>query len=321
MKLKTILSALAAVSLVSAGTFHPVKLGKADVIPNAYIVEYDDQVHHLQAHNSFKAHNVDYTVRGEYTVFNGASLSIFSGHDGEALSKMNGIKHVWPVVLVKLPKEWKSNKKPTDPEVVSLHTMTGVDKVHKKYKLTGKGIKIGVIDTGIDYTHPAFAASGAKVGCFGKNCRVKYGYDFVGDKYDGKNTPVPDKDPSDCQGHGTHVAGIIGANALNIKSGPKPPQPFVGVAPEVTLGSYRVFGCKGATATDVILAAMEKAFDDKMDLINMSLGGSSAYRYNPTAVLGDKLVARGMAVIAAAGNDGKDGVWMVTDTGLGDLGT
>lgn len=56
-------------------------------------------------------------------------------------------------------------------------------------------------------------------------------------------------------------------------------------------------------------------------VINMSLGGSSSYKSNPTAILADKLVARGMALAAGAGNEGTDGVWMVADTGLGDLGT
>ncbi|KAF8923686.1 hypothetical protein BGZ58_002656 [Dissophora ornata] len=123
----------------------------------------------------------------------------------------------------------------------------------------------------------------------------------------------------DCAGHGSHVAGIIGGNALNIKVSPKPPQPFVGVAPEVTFGAYRVFGCEGSSGDDVILSAMELAFNDGMDVINMSLGGGSSYKYNPTAVLADKLIARGMALAAAAGNDGADGVWMVSDSGLGDL--
>ncbi|KAF9366970.1 hypothetical protein BGX21_007976, partial [Mortierella sp. AD011] len=64
---------------------------------------------------------------------------------------------------------------------------------------------------------------------------------------------------------------------------------------------------------------MELAFNDGMDVINMSLGGGSSYKSNPTATLADKLIARGMALAGAAGNDGADGVWMVSDTGLGDL--
>ncbi|KAF9897850.1 hypothetical protein BX616_004879 [Lobosporangium transversale] len=50
----------------------------------------------------------------------------------------------------------------------------------------------------------------------------------------------------------------------------------------------------------------------------MSLGGGSAYKYNPTAILGEKLITHGMALIGAAGNDGSQGAWMVTDTGLGE---
>ncbi|KAG0373404.1 hypothetical protein BGX24_011750 [Mortierella sp. AD032] len=324
MKLTAIISALAAATLVSAGKFHPVEEGNADFIPNAYIIEYSDGIRRNAAHNSLKANKVDFKVRNEYNIFNGAALTVKSGHEGDALAKIPGIKNVWRVTLHKVPKVNKSTKKPTDPEVVSFHHMTGVDVLHKKHKLTGKGIKIGIIDTGVDYKHPAFAAPGANEGCFarnGKNCRVKYGWDFVGDDYTGSNTPKPDGDPMDCQGHGSHVAGIIGGNALNIKVSPKPPQPFVGVAPEVTFGAYRVFGCYGTSADDVILAAMELAFNEGMDVINMSLGGSSSYKSNPTAILADKLVARGMAFSAGAGNEGADGVWMVADTGLGDLGT
>ncbi|KAF9110612.1 hypothetical protein BGX30_007919, partial [Mortierella sp. GBA39] len=125
----------------------------------------------------------------------------------------------------------------------------------------------------------------------------------------------------DCQGHGSHVAGIVGGDARHITGAHAPPQPFVGVAPEVTLGAYRVFGCDGSSGTDVLLAAMEKAFNDGMNIINMSLGGGSSYKGNPTAALGDKLAKRGLTLIASAGNDGSEGVWMVGNTGLGDDST
>ena len=73
---------------------------------------------------------------------------------------------------------------------------------------------VAVIDSGIDYMHPALG------GGFGKGFRVAYGHDFVGDAYTGANEPTPDEDPRDCNdghggGHGTHVAGIIGAKEID----------------------------------------------------------------------------------------------------------
>ncbi|KAI1315506.1 hypothetical protein EDD11_000687 [Mortierella claussenii] len=322
MKITAILSALAAATIVSAGKFHDIGSTEVKTVNGGYIIEYQDGVKHNEAQNALKAHKVDYKIRNQYNIFNGAAITVNSKHSGKDIASLPGVKNVWPITLYSIPKIQKSTKKPTDPETASLHHMTGVDIVHKKYKLTGKGVKIGVIDTGIDYKHPAFAAKGADAGCFaryGKNCRVAHGWDFVGDDYTGANAPVPDSDPRDCNGHGSHVAGIIGGNALNIKVEPKPPQPWIGVAPDVTFGAYRVFGCNGSSGDDVILAAMELAFNDGMDVINMSLGGGSSYKYNPTALLADKLIARGMALAAAAGNDGSQGAWMVSDSGLGDL--
>ncbi|KAF9423317.1 hypothetical protein BGZ76_003668, partial [Entomortierella beljakovae] len=325
MKVSVILSTLAAATLVSAGKFHQVLSGKTNnIIPNGYIIEYESHITHDLAHQALKGHKVEYKVRNEYNIFNGASITVDSEHDGHAIASISGVKNVWLISTYTIPKIQKSKTKPTDPQAISDHIMTGVKDLHEKYKLTGKGVKIGVIDTGVDYKHPAFSAAGANAGCFaryGKNCRITHGWDFVGDDYTGLNTPVPDSDPMDCYGHGTHVAGIIGGNALNIKVSPKPPQPFVGVAPDVTFGAYRIFGCNGSSGDDVILAAMELAFNDGMDVINMSLGGGSSYKENPTAVLAEKLIVRGMALAGAAGNAGDSGVWMVSDTGLGDHAT
>jgi hypothetical protein len=85
--------------------------------------------------------------------------------------------------------------------------------------------------------------------------------------------PVPDPDPDDCNGHGTHVAGIVGANG-----------DVVGVAPEVTFGAYRVFGCEGSTTADIMIAAMERALADGMDVLNMSIGSAFQWPQYPTAV-------------------------------------
>ncbi|KAF9425410.1 hypothetical protein BGZ94_007561 [Podila epigama] len=268
MKISVILSTLAAAALVSAGKFHPLPKADTRHVPGGFIVEFQDDIPRTVAHNALNSKKVDYKVRNDYSVFNGAAISVNSKHDGNDIAAIPGVKNVWPITLHSIPKVVKSDKKANDPLTANLHQMTGVDIVHKKHKLTGKGIKVGIIDTGVDYKHPAFAAKGAKDGCFGrrgKNCRITHGWDFVGDAYDGFNQPKPDSDPMDCQGHGTHVAGIVGANALNIKSSPKPPQPFIGVAPEVSFGAYRIFGCDGQAGDDVIMAAMEMAFNDGMD--------------------------------------------------------
>jgi subtilisin family serine protease len=136
-------------------------------------------------------------------------------------------------------------------------------------------------------------------GCFGPKCRVFAGWDFVGDAYvGGKSVPVPDGDPRDCGGHGTHVAGIIGANDKT----------FVGVAPNVSFGAYRVFGCKGSTDNDIILAVLERALKDKMDIVNLSLGGDSSWSASPDAIVAERLSRRGLIVVAAMGNSAVKGL-------------
>ncbi len=85
----------------------------------------------------------------------------------------------------------------------------------------------------------------------------------------------PDLNPDDCGGHGTHVAGIIGAN--------DPDNGLKGVAPEVTFGAYRVFGCAGSTTADIMIEAMERALADGMQVLNMSIGSAYQWPQYPTA--------------------------------------
>ncbi|KAF8940137.1 peptidase S8/S53 domain-containing protein [Dissophora ornata] len=314
MKITSILCLIAAATLVSAGKFHPSEARPdVDIIPGAYIIEYHDGVDHTKANNYLNGKKgLSFKVRGQYSQFNGVSIQVKSGHTGEELAEIPGIKRVWPVERYQLPKANLSKEDLAQPYLTSAHTMTGVDYVQKTFKYTGKGIKVGIIDSGVDYTHPALG------GCFGKGCRVRYGWDFVGDDYDKAGVATQDADPRDtCNGHGTHVAGIIGADARKVGA----PQPFVGVAPEVTFGAYRIFSCAGSGSSDVIMLGMELAFNQGMNIINMSLGSGSAYRSTPIAVLADSLTARGLSVVASAGNDGADGAWSVSNAGLGALST
>lgn len=182
--------------------------------------------------------------------------------------------------------------------------MTGVDKVHAQ-GFDGKGIKIGVIDTGVDYNHPALG------GGFGAGFKVFTGYDFVGDNYNGVNDPVPDNDPDDnCRGHGTHVAGIIGANPGNEYK-------IKGVAYGAQLGAYRMFGCTGQATDDVIVKALLRAYEDGMHVLSLSLGSVAGWTETAAAVVASRIADAGRVVTIAAGNDGGMGSWYASSPGTG----
>lgn len=186
----------------------------------------------------------------------------------------------------------------------ALANRSGAAYAQKTLKLSGQGVKIAIVDTGIDYTHPWLG------GCFGKGCKVEFGYDFVGDDYGiGDAPPKPDDDPMDCAGHGTHCAGIA--------AGYDPAGIFRGVAPNATLGAYRVFGCTGSTGDDIILAALERAYLDGFDIINLSLGDDNGWANSPSANAPNLLTKLGVIIVAAAGNAGENGLFTVGSPSVG----
>ncbi|MCB0913155.1 MAG: S8 family serine peptidase, partial [Propionibacteriaceae bacterium] len=216
----------------------------------------------------------------------------------------------YPVYIIDLPE-----KKSSPQDVYSL-PMIGAD-VAQVSGYDGEGVKVGVIDTGIDYNHPDLGGSGTEGNNadFGLSApRVKYGWDFVGDDYDPEAGVGPTEDayPDDCNGHGTHVAGIIGAEGDPSTGG------VLGVAPKVTFGAYRVFGCEGSADTEVILAAMDKAAADGMDVVNMSLGSAfDTWPDYPDAAAADALTAAGTLVVASAGNSGDYGLFSTGSPAVG----
>lgn len=201
---------------------------------------------------------------------------------------------------------------------------------------TGQGVRVGIIDTGVDYLHRDFGGPGSgyssndptKLGDAPfPNAKVVGGWDFAGDDYDAgsdtpsKRSPRPDPDPMDCGGHGTHVAGIVGGFGVT-RAGNTFPGPFSlatplgdlaiapGVAPEVQIYALKVFGCSGSTA--LVAQALEWAADpngdgnpaDHLDIVNLSLGSDWGSNDDPDAVAANNAARLGILVVAAAGNAG-----------------
>ena len=256
-------------------------------------------------------------TRSYSKVWNGVAVKADDKHVNE-LVKAKGVKAVFPVLTSRRPKEPEGKDKKPSTDVSG--DLTGVPQARNKMGLTGKGVKIGIIDTGIDIDHPAFGGSGKPGSSKFPTKKVVAGYDFVGDKFDGNVTsrnydpnPVPDSVPDDCAGHGTHVASIAAGNDTAKK--------FKGIAPDAQLGAYKVFGCgkEAGTSGDVMLAAMERAAADGMDVVNMSMGTSfMSWPNYPTAVGADNMADSGIVVTASAGNSGTDGVFSTGAPSVGD---
>ena len=249
-----------------------------------------------------------YTERYAFdTLWNGLSIQASAAELGK-LSRMSSVKAVYPVAVVPVPEVSTL----ADPELATALAMTGADIAQSELGYNGAGIRVAVMDTGVDYDHPDLGSG------FGSSYRVVTGWDFVGDAYNAdatsslyNPTPVPDNDPDDCNGHGTHVAGIIGASAAD-------PNGVTGVAPGVTFGAYRVFGCSGSTTADIMIAAMERALADDMDVLNMSIGSAfMTWPQYPTAAASDRLVNKGMVVVASIGNSGANGLYSAGAPGIG----
>jgi minor extracellular serine protease Vpr len=177
---------------------------------------------------------------------------------------------------------------------------------------TGRGIKVAVLDSGIDYTHAALGGSGdpadyaandpaiIEPGTF-PTAKVVGGYDFVGDLWPNFGPEMPDPDPLDSGpggGHGTHVAHIIGGVG--------------GVAPNVDLYAVKVCSSVSTSCSGIaLIQGMEFAadpngdgrFNDRVHIINMSLGASYGQPFDDdlsTAV--ENATKLGILTVASAGN-------------------
>ena len=260
-----------------------------------------------------KAVGLKYTERYAYkSLFKGVSVRIAPTDVGK-LAGIASVSHVYPAHYYTLGPLTNA-----DPELATAIQMTGADLAQQE-GYTGKGVKVAIMDTGIDLDHPDLGGDGVAGGTH-VNSRVVSQWDFVGDAYNAdpesaSYDPVPNPDPvaDDCNGHGTHVAGIVGADKVSGANG------ALGVAPDVAFGAYRVFGCDGSVTDDVMLAAMERIKADGADVLNMSIGDAfNNWAGSPTAAASDALVDAGIVVVASIGNSGANGVYSAGAPGVGD---
>ncbi|HSU63266.1 MAG TPA: S8 family serine peptidase, partial [Burkholderiales bacterium] len=265
------------------------------------------------------------TVVANYqAAYNGIKVRIAADRTKE-LAALPGVVAVRPLQLMK-------------PDNIRGIPLIGTPAVWQNLGLHGEGVKIAIIDTGIDYTHANFGGPGTAAAYtaahanetlaadprfFGPSApRVKGGYDFVGDSYNADpNSPAyqpiphPDPNPLDCFGHGSHVAGTAAGSGVTSAgttyTGPYNASTLAtpgnfnvgpGVAPKADLYAVRVFGCAGST--DVVVDAIEWAVDNDMDVINMSLGSVFGSKDDPSAVASTNAAKAGVIVVASAGNSG-----------------
>jgi len=151
----------------------------------------------------------------------------------------------------------------------------GVD-IPRQEGFDGTGIKVAVIDTGVDYNHPDLYG-------WGPDGKVIGGYNFINEG----------KPPLDINGHGTQVAGVIAADG-EIK----------GVAPKVKILAYKVSEDGEGVSSDLIIRAINMAIDDGANIINISLGVNKTNSKISAAV--NNALDSGIFVVTAAGNDGPE---------------
>ena len=146
--------------------------------------------------------------------------------------------------------------------------------IPKNDGIDGAGIKIAVIDTGVDFNHPDLFG-------WGPDGKVIGGYNFIQEG----------QPPMDTNGHGTQVAGVIAADGE-----------LVGVAPKAKILAYKVSEDGEGVSSELIIRAIEKAIEDEADIINISLGVNRTNFKIESAV--NNALEKEIFVVTAAGNDG-----------------
>ncbi len=256
------------------------------------------------------------TVRYQFTYLTNSFSIETEFVNLEKIAKLEGVKSVFVMpVYNAIPSDETAN-----PNTAGASVMTGVNKVWDNLGFTGKGMKIAVIDTGLDLDHPSFAAEPettensltiadidavlenlnayAKRGTItGKtlyrSAKVPYAFNYV------DNSLTADHSADGQGDHGTHVAGIAAANAV---SGTE----VKGMAPDAQIIVMKVFGAAGGAYTDDIVAALEDAMTLGCDVVNASLGSPAGFTTTNTEIdlIYARLAEQDIVACISAGNEG-----------------
>ncbi len=261
----------------------------------------------------------DTTLQFEYdTVFTGFAVKTTAG-SLEDIKSIKGVKDAYIAEEYATP-----SGKPIKPNMLSSADMIFAKEASNDFKVAGDGMVIGVLDTGIDYGHEAFAedklngipvaitkssitnkvnnleldsekifksiySTSYNVTDVYQNLKVPYAYDYA----DNDLSPVPPK----TEDHGTHVAGTIAGNCKEFK----------GIAYNAQLMIFKVFSDNGGGCTDAsLIAALDDAVKLGVDVINMSLGSTSGFVKDENEALQqayDLVKAAGINLEVAAGNE------------------
>ncbi|WP_060678296.1 S8 family serine peptidase [Virgibacillus halodenitrificans] len=256
----------------------------------------------------------DITIKQEYRdAFNGVAMTL-PATSIKSLLEYGLIEHVWKneTITLDLP---ASNSKTIEPKMKDSIPQIGVDKLHEE-NITGEGVKVGVIDTGIDYHHPdltnvynGYTAKQGEDPATIDPDSVK-GWDFVENDADPMETTYKDwkesgqpelngNGSSYYTSHGTHVSGTVAGQKENDVD-----YAVKGVAPGINLYNYRVLGPYGSGDMSWVIGGIDKAVRDGMDVINLSLGASINDPLSPAAVAVNNAMLSDVVTVVAAGNAG-----------------
>ncbi len=237
------------------------------------------------------------------TVLNGFAGTV-QADDLEKLLTISGVKYVEPDTTMYALEGLEKVEPGADAQMDTSIPFLGIDKLWAE-GYEGQGIKVAVLDTGIDATHPDLQA----VYKGGKNFVPHTDGDYARPRADddgSETSPLDrpankpefnDKGSAFYTSHGTHVAGTIAAQGNN-KYGIK------GIAPKVDLYSYRVLGAYGSGATAGIIKAIDTAVIEEMDVINLSLGGGANSETDGASFAINNAMLAGTISVIATGNSG-----------------